>query len=197
MPSQYLGRDSKKGLIDGDFIVLGTTKGDVILGKIQNQIFSEGHMPSFQILYIMNVKLGDAKEGDDLKNTNEITFIYYDLYFDIMIFGDVSSNVRCFEKVLQLGKSNNDEEIIPIFSLFYEANNNMNALTKSSNSKKDFNWDLPMFSVNHDILKDRAVIQYDQGGEIGVYEEFSDEEAKNDINVEEDAKKEESDYINY
>ena len=169
MPTKYLGRNSTQGLMDGDFIVLGTTKGDVILGKIQN-IFTN-NKTGFEILYIMNVKTL-IKESEEISNVNEITFIYYDLYFDIMIFGDVSSNVRCFEKVLQIGKSQSNEEIIPIFSLFYESTH----IHKSNNIKIDFNWDLPLFSVKHDILKDRAIIQYDQGDDITV--QSSEEEEK-------------------
>jgi len=169
IPSKYLGRNSAQGLLDGDFIVLGTTKGDVVLGKIHNVFTS--HKTEFQVLYIMNVK-NTIKDKEELSNSSQITYIYYDLYFDIMMIGDISSNVRCFEKVLQIGKAQTNEEIIPIFSLFYEAN----SMLKQNPMKVDFNWDLPLFSVKHDILKDRAIIQYDQGDDIVVQNSDEDDD---------------------
>jgi len=161
LPNRYYGRNSNHGIMDGDLIVLGTTKGDIVFGKIQNHNFTGNHKPRFNIMHIYKLK-NKINQGFEISNNFEISFIYYDLFFDIMIIGDYSSNVRIIEKVLQIGKSSSYEDNLPFFSLFYEANK----FPKATILNENFNSDLPLLSITHDILKDRSIIMYDQGKDL-------------------------------
>lgn len=159
MPNKYYGRNSKYGQVDGDIIILGTTKGDVIVGKISNSIINS--KPGFELLYIYKLK-NSSNSGNEVSNQFEVTFIDYDLFFDILLLGDMSSNVRIFEKMLQIGKIPSNEENLPFFSLFYESE-------KPSHLKPykfEIDSHLPIISVHHDVLKDRSVIMYDQGTDL-------------------------------
>jgi hypothetical protein len=159
LPDKYLGRNSNYGVMDGDIVILGTTKGDIMLGKLHH---NQNHKISFDLIYIYKLR-NSLNSGEMISNDYEISFINYDLYFDVLTIGDVSSNVKTFEKILQIGKDNNNEETLPFFSLFYEVEN-----IGKNKVKVDINPDLPMFSVTHDILKDRNVILYDQGQELKI-----------------------------
>jgi len=161
LPTRYYGRNSNHGVIDGDLLVFGTTKGDIIFGKIQNNNLTGNHKPRFDVLHIYRLK-NKLNQGYEISNNFEISFIYYDLFFDIMIIGDYSSNVRVIEKVLQIGKSSNVEDNLPFFSLFYEANK----FPKATLLSESFNLDLPLLSIMHDILKDRSIVMYDQGKDL-------------------------------
>lgn len=97
----------------------------------------------------------------------EVSFLSFDLYFDVLMLGDISSNVRFFEKILQIGKSLRYEENLPFFSFFYQ--------TKISSIKDyHFHHELPIFSVKHDLIKDRSIIIYDQGRDL-VISKLNDE----------------------
>jgi hypothetical protein len=159
LPDKYLGRNSNYGVMDGDIVVLGTTKGDIILGKLHN---NQNHKITFDLIYIYKLR-NSVNTGEMISNDYEISFINYDLYFDILIIGDVSSNIKTFEKILQIGKHNNMEDTLPFFSLFYEVEH-----IGKNKVKVDINPDLPLLSVTHDILKDRNVILYDQGQELKI-----------------------------
>jgi len=161
LPNRYYGRNSNHGVMDGDLIVFGTTKGDIIFGKILNNYFNGNNKPKFDLLHIYRLK-NKINQGYEISNNFEISYIYYDLFFDMIIIGDYSSNVRIIEKVLQIGKSNNIEENLPFFSLFYEANKFPNKPILNEN----YNPDLPLVSITHDILKDRSIIMYDQGKDL-------------------------------
>jgi hypothetical protein len=167
LPDKYLGRTSNYGVMDGDIIILGTTKGDIILGKLQ---LNQNNKICFDLIYIYKLK-NSNNSGDMMSNDYEISYVNYDLYFDVLAIGDVSSNVKTFEKILQIGKHSNTEETLPFFSLFYEVDN----LGKHQKTNLEINSDLPLFSVTHDILKDRNVILYDQGKELRIVLDEEDE----------------------
>ena len=115
------------------------------------------------IFYVYKLK-NDKAGGEELANKFEITFIHFDLYFDVLMIGDSSSNVRFFEKILQLSKSNSQEENLPFFSMFYDGE--ALASTRERKLRKEYHYDLPIFSVSHDVIKDRCVIIYDQGRDL-------------------------------
>lgn len=158
MPSKYYGRNSNHGLLDGDIISLGTTKGDIIFGKILN-LYST-NKAGFLPMHIYGLK-NVVKEGEEISNNFEVSFIFFDLFFDTLIIGDVSSNIRLFEKLLQIGKSLEEKTALPFFSIFYEMEN----LPKTIGTR-DYNPDLPYFSTYHDVLKDKNLILYDKGSEL-------------------------------
>lgn len=162
MPKKYLGRSSKQGVVDGDLIFLGTTRGDIILGKISNSYANNKH--TFEMLNILKLK-NDSQKGEDMSNCYEISFIYFDLFFDLLILGDVNSNIRFIEKILQIGKSQNIEETLPFFSFDNEENSYFTSKHLNKNKNEIFT-DLPLFSVNHDVIKDRSIIMYDEGRDL-------------------------------
>lgn len=176
LPTKYIGRSSNHGLMDGDLIFFGTTKGDVIVGKIYSFTNNTQTVKmGYEQLYIYKLKNNSAQKTDEISNNFEISFISYDLFFDVLVIGDVSSNVRFFEKVLQIGKSRDtNAENLPFFSLFYEAEKE--AVNTRNTMKYEINQDLPVFSVNHDVLKDRSIIMYDQGKDIVISAYDSEEE---------------------
>lgn len=174
LPSRFYGRASNHGTIDGDLIIFGTSKGDIIFGKIFHN-YSNGNYnkPKFEILHIYKLK-NKILQGDEISNNFEISFINYDLFFDMIVIGDYSSNVRVIEKVLQIGKNFSSEENLPFFSLFYEAEK-----FPGENSKKNkinYNGDLPFVSITHDILKDRSIVMFDQGKDLLIETNESDED---------------------
>lgn len=181
MPKRYLGRSSNQGLVDGDLIFLGTTRGDIILGKISNSYANNKH--TFDMLNIFKLK-NDAQKGEEMSNCFEISFIYFDLFFDLLILGDVNSNVRFLEKVLQIGKPQSIEETLPFFS-FENEENLYKKLKLSYKNKNETFTDLPMFSVNHDVIKDRSIIMYDEGKDLFISNctEESDVESVMDVDV--------------
>lgn len=161
MPNRYYGRNTNHGIVDGDMIFLGTTKGDVILAKIC-PLQATGKI-GFDPLYIYKLKNDSQQTGEEMSNKFEVSFVSFDLYFDVLILGDVSSNVRFFEKILQIGKNQSHEDNLPFFS-FFGINASSDILSKDKN--EEFNLDLPLFSVNHDVIKDRSIIVYDQGRDL-------------------------------
>ncbi len=160
MPDRYYGRNTNHGIVDGDMIFLGTTRGDVVLGKILT--LTSTNKIGFEPLYIYKLR---NSQGEEMCNKYEISYITFDLYFDVLIIGDVSSNVKFFEKVLQIGKQQSQEENLPFFSFFADSTKfqNKDKLDETLN-----NYDLPLFSVNHDVIKDRSIITYDQGRDLTV-----------------------------
>jgi hypothetical protein len=93
----------------------------------------------------------------------------------MVYFGDLSSNVRFIEKVLQLGQSKAKENNFPLFSMDYEnntyENNNKNKKERNQFLKEldsQTNYDLPYFSMSHDIIKDRNIILYDKGNNVEI-----------------------------
>ena len=160
-----------KEKIDKDIIALGTSKGDIIIGEISISPFN--NQPNFKHIMTYKLHKNDDLEIEDVSNRYEITFISYDFNFDMVYFGDLSSNVRFIEKVLQLGKSYSKQENFPMFSLDYENNileNGDNKRKKRSIFLKELdsqtNYGLPYFSMNHDIIKDRNIILYDKGNNV-------------------------------
>ena len=160
-----------KEKIDKDIIALGTSKGDIIIGEISISPFN--NQPNFKHIMTYKLHKNDDLEIEDVSNRYEITFISYDFNFDMVYFGDLSSNVRFIEKVLQLGKSYSKQENFPMFSLDYENNileNGDNKRKKRSIFLKELdsqtNYSLPYFSMNHDIIKDRNIILYDKGNNV-------------------------------
>ena len=162
MPKKYLGRSSKQGLVDGDLIFLGTTRGDIILGKISHSYANNKH--TFDMLNIFKLK-NELGKGEEMSNSFEISFIYFDLFFDLLILGDVNSNVRFLEKVLQIGKCQTVEDNLPFFSFEDEEKLYTNYKNGNKNKNEIFT-DLPLFSVNHDVIKDRSIIMYDEGKDL-------------------------------
>jgi hypothetical protein len=162
LPMKFVGRNSNHGTLDGDIVFLPTTKGDIIVGKVYT-LFTNNKI-GFEPVYIYKLK-NKTKIGDEMSNNFEISFINYDLYFDVLMIGDVSSNVRFFEKILHIGKQSTIDENLPFFSLFYEGESTSN---RKNSTKAEINFDLPVFSINHDVLKDRSVIMYDQGKDLTI-----------------------------
>ena len=152
-----------KEKIDKDIIALGTSKGDIIIGEISISPFN--NQPNFKHIMTYKLHKNIDVEIEDVSNKYEITYIAYDFNFDMVYFGDLSSNVRFIEKVLQLGKFNSQKENFPLFSLNYE-NDIIEKMDKKEIKKNKFlneldqqtNYELPYFSINHDIIKDRNII---------------------------------------
>jgi hypothetical protein len=163
--------------IEKDIIALGTSKGDIIIGEISISPFN--NQPNFKHIMTYKLHKNVDLETEDVSNKYEISFIAYDFNFDMVYFGDLSSNVRFIEKVLQLGKFDIKSENLPLFSFDYENDNliNNNLNRKNNNNDKDkflkeldsqINYELPYLSMNHDIIKDRNIILYDKGENVDI-----------------------------
>ena len=135
----------------------------------------------------------DDLEIEDVSNKYEISFISYDFNFDMVYFGDLSSNVRFIEKVLQLGKSYSKQDNFPIFSLDYENNilENDNKRKKRNIFLKELdsqtNYELPYFSMSHDIIKDRNIILYDKGNNVEIQNIHNYNKINPNINIDIDS----------
>ena len=112
----------------------------------------------------------------------------------MVYFGDLSSNVRFIEKVLQLGKFNSQKENFPLFSLNYE-NDIIEKMDKKEIKKNKFlneldqqtNYELPYFSINHDIIKDRNIILYDKGENVEIQKVSNYNKINKEIDLEIDS----------
>ena len=172
--SNYLDNNDKliKNKTDKDIIALGTSKGDIIIGEISISPFN--NQPNFK--HIMTYKLHKNldNETEDVSNKYEISFIAYDFNFDMVYFGDLSSNVRFIEKVLQLGTFAIKSEEFPFFSFDYDENEKSVKKNEESqnNIRKELesqvNYNLPYLSMNHDIIKDRNIILCDKGEKVQI-----------------------------
>ena len=133
-------------------------------------------------------------EVEDVSNKYEISFIAYDFNFDMVYFGDLSSNVKFIEKVLQLGKSYIKQDNFPLFSLDYE-NNSFENKDKKKKKRNEFlkeldsqtNYDLPYLSMSHDIIKDRNIILYDKGSNVNIQNIHNYDKANKEIDLETDS----------
>ena len=156
-----------------DIIVLGTSKGDIIIGEISISPFN--NQPNFKHIMTYKLHKNENLEIEDVSNKYEISFIAYDFNFDMVYFGDLSSNVKFIEKVLQLGKSYVKQDNFPLFSFDYE-NNSFENKDKKKKKRNEFlkeldsqtNYDLPYLSMSHDIIKDRNIILYDKGSNVNI-----------------------------
>jgi len=164
-----------KEKIEKDIIALGTSKGDIIIGEISISPFN--NQPNFKHIMTYKLHKNVDLETEDVSNKYEISFIAYDFNFDMVYFGDLSSNVRFIEKVLQLGKFDDKSENLPLFSFEYENTALENIQKKKENSDKNKflkeldsqkNYELPYLSMNHDIIKDRNIILYDKGESVEI-----------------------------
>ena len=165
-----------KEKIEKDIIALGTSKGDIIIGEISISPFN--NQPNFKHIMTYKLHKNVDLETEDVSNKYEISFIAYDFNFDMVYFGDLSSNVRFIEKVLQLGKFDIKSENLPLFSFEYEnkvLENNQNKKNNNDDKNKfieelnsQINYDLPFLSMNHDIIKDRNIILYDKGESVEI-----------------------------
>ena len=180
-----------KEKIDKDIIALGTSKGDIIIGEISISPFN--NQPNFKHIMTYKLHKNENLEIEDVSNKYEISFIAYDFNFDMVYFGDLSSNVRFIEKVLQLGKSDTKQENFPLFSLDYEDNilENKNKKIKKSVFLKELesqtNYELPYLSMSHDIIKDRNIILYDKGNNVEIQNVHNYNKTNNEINLEIDS----------
>ena len=111
----------------------------------------------------------------------------------MVYFGDISSNIRFIEKVLQLGKSNIKQNNFPLISFDYD-----NIMENTENKKKkrneflkeldsQTNYDLPYFSMSHDIIKDRNIILYDKGKNVEIQNIHNYEQINDKINLDIDS----------
>ena len=162
-----------KEKIDKDIITLGTSKGDIIIGEISISPFN--NQPNFKHIMTYKLHKNENLEIEDVSNKYEISFIAYDFNFDMVYFGDLSSNVRFIEKVLQLGKADIKQDNFPLFSMDYEENvlENKDKKMKKRNIflkelESQTNYELPYLSMSHDIIKDRNIILYDKGNNIEI-----------------------------
>ena len=181
-----------KEKIDKDIIVLGTSKGDIIIGEISISPFN--NQPNFKHIMTYKLHKNENIEIEDVSNKYEISFISYDFNFDMVYFGDLSSNVRFIEKVLQLGKSYSKQDNFPIFSLDYENNileNGDNKRKKRNIFLKELdsqtNYELPYFSMSHDIIKDRNIILYDKGNNVEIQNIHNYNQINGNINLDIDS----------
>jgi hypothetical protein len=162
IPFIFYGRNSIHGKLKGDVLILGSSKGDIIIGNICN-IREMNNKIGFEHLMTYKLQNNNEKENEDISSKFEISYIAYDLNFDLVYFGDVSSNCRFIEKVLQIGKKENVDYNLPFFSF----DDDDIIYKKLSDENCDFfpklNYDLPIISINHDVIKDRSIILYDKG----------------------------------
>ena len=181
-----------KEKIDKDIIALGTSKGDIIIGEISISPFN--NQPNFKHIMTYKLHKNIDVEIEDVSNKYEITYIAYDFNFDMVYFGDLSSNVRFIEKVLQLGKFNSQKENFPLFSLNYE-NDIIEKMDKKEIKKNKFlneldqqtNYELHYFSINHDIIKDRNIILYDKGENVEIQKVSNYNKINKEIDLEIDS----------
>ena len=185
-----------KEKIEKDIIALGTSKGDIIIGEISISPFN--NQPNFKHIMTYKLHKNVDLETEDVSNKYEISFIAYDFNFDMVYFGDLSSNVRFIEKVLQLGKFDVKSENLPLFSFEYENNafiNNQNKNNGNNNEKNKFlkeldsqiNYELPYLSMNHDIIKDRNIILYDKGENVEIQDIHNYNNSNLEINLDIDS----------
>ena len=175
-----------------DIIVLGTSKGDIIIGEISISPFN--NQPNFKHIMTYKLHKNENLEIEDVSNKYEISFIAYDFNFDMVYFGDLSSNVKFIEKVLQLGKSYIKQDNFPLFSLDYE-NNSFESKDKKNKKRNEFlkeldsqtNYDLPYLSMSHDIIKDRNIILYDKGSSVNIQNIHNYDKANKEIDLEIDS----------
>ena len=187
---------SVKSKVDKDIIALGTSKGDIIIGEISISPFN--NQPNFK--HIMTYKLHKNldKETGDVSNKYEISFIAYDFNFDMVYFGDLSSNVRFIEKVLQLRKFDAKSEDLPLFSFDFEKKedkkNDNNDFLKTLESQVNYN--LPYLSMNHDIIKDRNIILYDKGEKVKIQDihNYNNSNMEIDLDIDSDFDDLDADY---
>ena len=162
IPDIFYGGNSINGKLKGDVLILGSSKGDIIIGNICN-IREMNNKIGFE--HLMTYKLQNKKENEseNISSQFEISYISYDLNFDLVYFGDVSSNCRFIEKVLQIGKKENIDNNLPFFSF----DDDDIIYKQLSDENCDFvpklNYDLPIISINHDVIEDRSIILYDKG----------------------------------
>ena len=174
-----------------DIITLGTSKGDIIIGEISISPFN--HQPNFKHIITYKLHKNEDLEIEDVSNKYEISFIAYDFNFDMVYFGDISSNIRFIEKVLQLGKSNIKQNNFPLISFDYD--NIMENTEKKKKKRNEFlkeldsqtNYDLPYFSMSHDIIKDRNIILYDKGKNVEIQNIHNYEQINDKINLDIDS----------
>ena len=180
-----------KEKIDKDIIALGTSKGDIIIGEISISPFN--NQPNFKHISTYKLHKNVNLETEDVSNKYEISFIAYDFNFDMVYFGDLSSNVRFIEKVLQLGKLDVKSDNLPLFSFEYE--NNVLENIKNNKDKNKFlkeldsqkNYELPYISMNHDIIKDRNIILYDKGENVEIQDIHNYNSMSMEINLDIDS----------
>ena len=180
-----------KEKIDKDIIALGTSKGDIIIGDIS--ISSFNNQPNFKHIMTYKLHKNDDLKIEDVSNKYEISFIAYDFNFDMVYFGDLSSNVRFIEKVLQLGKSDIKQNNFPLFSFDYENSifedegklKKRNIFLKELDSQT--NYELPYLSMSHDIIKDRNIILYDKGNNVEIQNIHNYNKSKKEIKLDIDS----------
>lgn len=166
LPNIFYGRNSVHGKIEGDIITMGSSKGDILVGSLCTLHIN--NKPGYEHIKIYKLSSNSLNETEDFSNKFEISYISYDLNFDVLYLGDVSSNVRFIEKILQLGKKEVVEENLPFINFSDEPIINKNQFKLPDIPK--VNYDLPIFSINHDIIKDRSIILYDKGKNVIVKE---------------------------
>ena len=181
-----------KEKIDKDIIALGTTKGDIIIGEISISPFN--NQPNFKHIMTYKLHKNENLEIEDVSNKYEISFIAYDFNFDMVYFGDLSSNVRFIEKVLQLGKADIKQDNFPLFSMDYEENvlENKDKKMKKRNIflkelESQTNYELPYLSMSHDIIKDRNIILYDKGNNVEIQNVHNYSKTNKEINLDIDS----------
>ena len=181
-----------KEKIDKDIIALGTSKGDIIIGEISISPFN--NQPNFKHIMTYKLHKNENLEIEDVSNKYEISFIAYDFNFDMVYFGDLSSNVRFIEKVLQLGKADIKQENFPLFSMDYEENvlENKDKKMKKRNIflkelESQTNYELPYLSMSHDIIKDRNIILYDKGNNVEIQNVHNYSKTNKEINLDIDS----------
>ena len=188
LPNIFYGRNSNHGTIEGDIITMGSTKGDILIGSLYT--LAANNKPGYEHIKIYKLSSNATNETEDFANKFEISYISYDLNFDVLYLGDVSSNVRFIEKILQLGKKESKEENLPFFNFDYEPIKNGYITDKrkvvTREDVQQVNYELPIFSINHDVIKDRSIILYDKGRDITVQtvrrssSDFDDEDEEKD-----------------
>ena len=181
-----------KEKIDKDIIALGTSKGDIIIGEISISPFN--NQPNFKHIMTYKLHKNENLEIEDVSNKYEISFIAYDFNFDMVYFGDLSSNVRFIEKVLQLGKADIKQDNFPLFSMDYEENvlENKDKKMKKRNVflkelESQTNYELPYLSMSHDIIKDRNIILYDKGNNVEIQNVHNYSKTNKEINLDIDS----------
>ena len=211
IPNIFYGRYSNHGSLQGDILTMGTTKGDIIIGSICNLHTNNKLGYEHLMIYKLNSNGPNEISKDDYGNKFEISYIGYDLNFDVLYIGDVNSNVRFIEKVLQIGRRERIEENLPFFSFDNgeynkgyiiienekKEDNNSNNNTHNDNNiqikkivkfpeQPKKNYDLPIISINHDVIKDRSIILYDKGENVIVTKYKRDEVKDGDTSDEYD-----------
>ena len=95
----------------------------------------------------------------DGKNCS-VSQMRYDVFFDVLVIINNENQIRVFEKMMQFGKKKFDEA--PLISFY----NELQPLPEEK--PNEFEENIPLISIDHDLLKDKDIVLYESGKNIKI-----------------------------